>query len=367
MGRSDVLPFWFGEPDAVTASFIRDAAHRALEAGDTFYHHNLGSEPLRQALSAYLSARHQPVSADRVAITSSGVNAIMLAAQTVVSPGDRVVAVVPLWPNVTEIPAILGARVHRVGLRFAAPDATGARWHLDIEELLEALTPDTTMLILNSPSNPTGWVMGSDPMARVLAHCRERGIWILSDEAYERLVFDGSRQAPSFLDVAADDDRLIVANTFSKAWQMTGWRLGWLVLPASLAADVAKLIEYNTSCAPGFVQAGALVAVRDGEPLVHSFVDELQTRRDTLVQALREIPGVSCDVPAGAMYLFFSLEGERDSLALAKHLVRDAGIGLAPGSAFGPEGEGFLRWCFARPVEQLRSAAERLAGTLAGR
>ena len=357
MGLNDVLAFWFGEPDLVTPAFIREAAKTALDAGDTFYRHNLGLPELRACLSEYASRLHGRVDVDRIAVTSSGVNALMLAGQLLLSPGDEVVAVVPLWPNVTEIPRILGANVTRVPLHI---DPATRRWTLDLDRLLAAITRSTRMVIVNSPSNPTGWVMPRGQMAALLEHCRQAGVWILSDEAYERLVFDGSLQAPSMLDLAGPEDRLIVANTFSKSWQMTGWRLGWLVVPPTLLDDLAKLIEFNTSCAPGFVQQAGIVAVRDGESVVRSFVDELSRRRDALVGALRAIPGLEIGEPEGAMYAFFSVDGQRDSLALAKALVRERGLGLAPGIAFGAEGEGFLRWCFAKPVELLVDGAARL-------
>ena len=364
MGIDDVLAFWFGEPDAVTASFIRETAKAALDAGDTFYGHNLGLPALREELSRYLGRLHGPVAVDRIAVTNSGVNALMLASQLLLSPADRVVAVVPLWPNVTEIPRILGAEVERIPLHI---DPATLRWELDLDRLLAAVTSATRLVIVNSPSNPTGWVMPREQMSALLERCRRTGTWILSDEAYDRLVFDGSTQAPSMLDLATPQDRVIVANTFSKSWQMTGWRLGWLVVPPSLLDDLGKLIEFNTSCAPGFVQQAGLVAVRDGEPVVHGFVEELGRRRDALLEALRTMPGVEVGEPQGAMYAFFRVEGERDSLALAKALVREQRLGLAPGVAFGPEGEGFLRWCFARPVEQLLEGATRLARHLDAR
>lgn len=360
-GNPDVLPFWFGEPDGVTPAFIRDAAAAALAAGDTFYVHNLGIAPLRAALSRYLSRWHRPVAADRIAVTSAGVNALMLAAQLIVSPGDRVVAVVPLWPNVTEIPRILGADVERIPLHT---DQQG-KWVLDLARLLQAMTPGTRAVIINSPGNPTGWVMPRDDMQTLLAHARRLGIWIVSDEAYERLVFDGSSCAPSILDFAEPDDRVLVANTFSKAWQMTGWRLGWLVVPPSLLDDLSKLIEFNTSCAPGFVQQAAVAALDHGEPTVAAFVNELRSRRDTLFTELSRIDRVTVGRPDGAMYLFFKVAGVTDSLRLAKELVREAGLGLAPGAAFGPEGEGYLRWCFAKPAASLQEGARRLAAHLA--
>ena len=361
MGAEGVLAFWFGEPDAVTPAFIREAAAAALEAGDTFYRPNLGLPDLRSALAGYLSNLHRPVAPGRIAVTSSGVSGLMLACQLLLSPGDRATAVVPLWPNLTAIPEVLGASVDRVAL---ALDPDTGRWRLDLDQLLAAITPQTRLLLLNSPCNPNGWVADSDTLAAILAHCRRTGTWVLSDESYERLVFDGPC-APSMLDLAEPDDRLIVANTFSKAWRMTGWRLGWLVAPEACMPDLAKLVEFNTSCAPGFVQQAGLAALRAGEPVIRDFVLELGHRRDVLVDALRAIPRIRLGMPDGAMYAFFRVEGVDDSLALAKALVREERLGLAPGAAFGPEGEGFLRWCFARPEKDLLEGASRLARFLA--
>ncbi|MGU7769367.1 pyridoxal phosphate-dependent aminotransferase [Burkholderia sp. MR1-5-21] len=360
-GVPDVLPFWFGESDRVTPDFIRDAAAAALRDGATFYTHNLGTGTLRDALAAYVSARHGATAADAIAVTSSGVNALMLAAQLLVGPGDRVVAVTPLWPNLVEIPKILGAQVECVPLGYGR-----AGWQLDVGRLLAALTPGTRMLLLNSPNNPTGWTMSRDDQLAVLAHCRRHGIWLVADEVYERLAFDATG-ARSFLDIASRDERVVVVNSFSKAWAMTGWRLGWLVAPASVMGDLAKLVEYNTSCAPGFVQAAGEVALRDGEPFVRTFVAALRDARDHLVAALRTLPDVEVPPPPGAMYVFLRLPGSDDSLAFCKTLVRDAGLGLAPGRAFGPEGEGFVRWCYACDPARLDAGVERLRRFLAGR
>ncbi|KVH78142.1 aspartate aminotransferase [Burkholderia cepacia] len=358
-GVPDMLPFWFGESDRVTPDFIRNAATAALRDGETFYTHNLGTAPLRDAIAAYVSARHGATAADTVAVTSSGVSALMLAAQLLVGPGERVVAVTPLWPNLVEIPKILGARVECVPLGYGE-----AGWQLEIGRLLAALTPDTRMLLINSPNNPTGWTMSRDDQRAVLAHCRRHGIWLVADEVYERLAF-GADGAPSFLDIASRDERVVVVNSFSKAWAMTGWRLGWLVAPAAVMGDLSKLVEYNTSCAPSFVQAAGEVALRDGEPFVRSFVAALRDARDHLVAALRTLPGVEVPPPPGAMYLFLRLPGAADSLAFCKTLVREAGLGLAPGRAFGPEGEGFVRWCYACDPARLDAGVERLRSFLA--
>jgi aspartate/methionine/tyrosine aminotransferase len=345
----------------VTPPFIRDAASAALASGATFYTHNLGIAPLRETLARYVSALHGPTSVEHVAVTSAGVNALMLAAQLVVGAGDRVVAVTPLWPNLVEIPKILGAQVDTVSLVYGAEG-----WRLDLERLLAALTPDTKLLMLNSPNNPTGWVMSRDEQRVVLEHCRRHGIWIVADEVYERLYYAGEpgESAPSFLDLAARDERVICVNSFSKAWLMTGWRLGWIVAPASLMDDLGKLVEYNTSCSPAFVQQAGIAAIEQGAAFTRELVADLRASRDHLVRALSSVPGVDAKAPPGAMYVFFSLPGASRSLDLCKALVRDARLGLAPGSAFGPEGEGFVRWCYACDTARLDADVERLKAYL---
>ena len=356
----DVLPFWFGESDQVTPAFVRRAAADALDRGATFYTHNLGIPRLRDALATYVGALHGPTSAADVVVTSAGVNALMLAAQLVIGPGDRTVAVTPLWPNVVEIPKILGASVETVSLTFGTDG-----WTLDVERLISALTPGTRALIVNSPNNPTGWVMPRADQQVVLDHCRLHGIWILGDEVYERLWFGDGPTAPSFLDIADRDERVICVNSFSKSWLMTGWRLGWMVLPESLTADLGKLIEYNTSCAPSFVQEAGITAVTDGEAFVRDLIVELRTSRDHLVAALARLPGVEVHAPHGAMYVFFKVDEAEDSLAFCKRMVREARIGLAPGSAFGDDGEGFVRWCFACKPDRLDEGVRRFREALA--
>lgn len=364
MSRADVLPFWFGEPDEVTPNFIRDAAKTALDGGDTFYTHNLGSPALREALAAYSSRLHRPTDVANIAVTSSGVSALMLVAQLLLNPGDRVVAVTPLWPNLLEIPKILGAKVVSVPLHLGV-EAGLPRWELDLDQLIAALTPGTRALLLNSPNNPTGWTIRREQQHALLAHCRKLGIWVLADDVYERLVYDtGAGCAPSFLDICDPQDRVVSTNSFSKSWLMTGWRLGWTQVPATLMSGLGKLIEYNTSCAPGFVQRAGVVAIEQGEPLLRHTVARYRAARDALHARLSSpamaAAGVLAPKPDGAMYLFFRIAGQTDSLALCKRLVAEAGLGLAPGSAFGPEGEGAIRWCFANSLDKLADGADRL-------
>ena len=361
LGRTDVLAFWFGESDEPTPGFIRDAAVRSMQAGETFYAHNLGLPELREAIAGYTGALHGPIGAERIAVTSSGVNALMLAMQALAGPGDEVVAVVPVWPNLTAQPQILGARVTRVSLK-----AHGGAWRLDLDELLARVTTDTRVLLVNAPNNPTGWTLTCAEQQAILAHCRRTGTWIVADEVYERLFYGpGARCAPSFLDIAARDDRLVVAHSFSKSFLMTGWRLGWLVVPPTLLAAIGNLIEFNTSCAPVFVQRAGLAALAGAGDFVPGLIQRLRHCRDTLLPQLAAVPGVQVAVPDGGMYAFFRVEGQNDSLAFAKRLVAEAGLGLAPGVAFGDEAEGWLRWCFAaRDPARLGQGVERLRAFL---
>jgi aspartate/methionine/tyrosine aminotransferase len=374
MGRADVLPFWFGEPDEVTPDFIRDAAKSALDAGDTFYTHNLGLPALREALAAYSSRLHRPTDPEQIAVTSSGVSALMLVAQLLLNPGDRVVAVTPLWPNLLEIPKILGADVVTVPLQLDTAH-TPLRWALDLDRLIDTLVPGTRALLLNSPNNPTGWMITRAQQQVLLDHCRKLGIWVLADDVYERLVYDGPADgtacAASFLDLCDPEERVVSTNSFSKSWLMTGWRLGWMQIPRALMTGLGKLIEYNTSCAPGFVQRAGVVAVEHGDAIVQRTVARYRSARDLLFARLSSPglrnAGVLAPQPDAAMYLFFRIEGEQDSLALCKRLVAEAGLGLAPGSAFGPEGEGAIRWCFASAPEKLAEGADRLERFLSAR
>ncbi|MHB1248156.1 MAG: pyridoxal phosphate-dependent aminotransferase [Polaromonas sp.] len=374
MGRSDVLKFWFGESDEVTPAFIRDAAAASLRQGETFYAHNLGLPELRDAIARYVTALRSPgaapVGAGRIAVTSGGVNALMLAVQALVDAGDEVVVVTPVWPNLTAQPAIMGAAVKCVSLKPVA-----GRWQLDMAELLDAITSGTRLLIVNSPNNPTGWTLTRAEQETLLAHCRRTGTWILADEVYERLYFEPTPNgcAPSFLDIASSEDRLLVAHSFSKSFLMTGWRLGWLVLPPAVTQHMGKLIEFNTSCAPVFVQRAGLLAIERTDDVTPRVAKHLKTCRDTLVPLLQAVPDVQVAPARGGMYAFFRLQDQTrfgDSFETAKRLVVEAGLGLAPGDAFmvhpAPEARGWLRWCFAsQDLARLGQGVDRLNRWLA--
>jgi aspartate/methionine/tyrosine aminotransferase len=365
MGREGVLPFWFGESDEVTPEFIRQAAIVSLQAGETFYSHNLGLPALREAVAQYASLLHQPITINRIGITAGGVSALMLACQTLLDAGDEVVVVTPVWPNLTAQPAIMGAKVRCVSL---APD-TDRAWQLDMQKLWEEVTANTKLLILNAPNNPTGWTLTRAEQELILAHCRKTGTWILADEVYERLYYGGDTAngcAPSFLDIATAHDRVIAVGSMSKSFLMTGWRVGWLVMPDGMSAQVGKLIEFNTSCSPVFIQKAAALALQRTDVVTPRVVAHLHQCRDRLIKLLQETQDVKVAAAPGGMYAFFQIEGHNDALQTAKRLVLEAGIGLAPGNAFAPESQGWLRWCFAsKDLSRLDEGVSRLRAWMA--
>jgi aspartate/methionine/tyrosine aminotransferase len=363
LGRDDVLAFWFGEGDEVTPEFVRQAAIDSLQQGETYYAHNLGLPALRQAIAEHMGQNHpgpqgQGVAVERVAVTAGGVNALMLAVQALVNPGDDVLAITPVWPNLLAQPRIMGAHLRTLPLR-----AVNASWQLDLDALIDAIGPQTRLLILNAPNNPTGWTLSRQEQLAILQRCRETGTWILADEVYEALYYAPTDNAcaPSFLDVAQPQDRLVVAHSFSKSFLMTGWRLGWLVMPPDMIEAMGKLIEFNTSCCSVFTQRAGLAALQRRQDITPRVVAHLKACRDTLVGGLQALPGLDVSLPLGGMYAFFRLPGHDDGLVTAKRLVTEAGLGLAPGEAFGPEAAGWLRWCFAsQDPQRLRLGVERL-------
>jgi len=355
MADAEIIRLWFGEPDLTTPAFICDAATKAMNEGKTFYVPSLGVPELRQTVAEYQTRlKGRPIAADRIVITASGMSAIQLVVQLLVDPGDTVLTTSPLWPNISEASRLAGATVELI--EMAVKDG---RWTLDMQKLVEAIARRPKALFINSPCNPTGWMMTAAEQRIVLDLCRKHGVWLLVDEVYERIVFEGDL-APSVLSIAEPEDRVIAINSFSKNWSMTGWRLGWLVAPADVIDDLAKLQEFNTASAASFVQWAGITAIRDGEPFLAHQVDRLRRGRDLVHQRLAAHPRIRTTKPAGALYSFFAVDGMTDSLAFATKLAGKDKVGLAPGVAFGPGGEGHLRLCFASEVETLSRALDRL-------
>jgi aspartate aminotransferase len=357
MGRDDVIPLWFGESDLPTPKFICDAAARALAAGDTFYQPNPGIAELRTALADYMNRLYRTkLTLDNVIVSASGMNALMLVMQSLIDPGDVVVTTTPAWPNLPAVPRILTGEIRDVPLSPA-----NAGWRLDLDRLLDACDARTRVIFLNSPNNPTGWMMSGEQQKAVLEFARKRGIWIVSDEVYARIVYDRP-VAPSFLEQSLPDDRVIVVNSFSKTWSMTGWRLGWITAPAELGPTFEMLTEYNIAGPAGFVQRAGVVAVHQGEPSVQETVERYRAGRDLMVERIASIPRMSLPTPDAAFYGFIRVHGMVDSVAFAKALLAGTGVGLAPGAAFGNHSDDFVRLCFAASLPTLEQAFDRIEG-----
>jgi aspartate aminotransferase len=355
VGRRDVIGLWAGESDLPTPKAFCDAASAALAAGQTFYSQNRGIPALREAIAAYYARLSGlDVADERIAATSSGMNSVMLVAQAIIEPGDNVVCVTPSWPNILRAVTITGGEVRSVPLSHGEDG-----WHLDLQRLFDACDARTRAIYYASPGNPTGWMLEGDQQRQLLDFARARGIAILADEVYQRIVYDRP-YAPSMLEFAGPDDPVFVINSFSKAWAMTGWRMGWLVYPRHMLETFEKLIQFNTSGGQAFLQAGACVALNEGEPFVQSFVERCRGGQRIVLERLRAMPGVHVVPNKASFYLMFSVEGVTDTLEFCKRAVLEAGVGLAPGVAFGDESAQQIRLCYARSDESLIEALDRL-------
>lgn len=353
----DMIKLWFGEGDEATPEFVRKAAAAALEKGETFYAPNRGIAPLLQAISDYLKRAYgAEIGADRIVVTASGMNAIMITIQCLIEPGDSAVVVGPIWPNGRAAIKAMGGEPRDV---FLQPQDDG-RWKLDLQQLFDACDETTKLIMINSPGNPTGWVASEAELKAILDFCRERGIWILSDEVYGRIIYGGAKHAPSYYTLAQPEDPVVIVNSFSKSWSMTGWRLGWIVAPPRLCAVVEKMTEFNISHPTTFVQWGGVTALNDGDSYIEGLVERYSRAADMVYQALAPLPRVRLAKPEGAFYAFFGLDGMTDSLDTCVELARKARVGLAPGIAFGPAGEGRIRLCYAASLPKLSEALERL-------
>jgi aspartate aminotransferase len=362
-GRSDTEFLCFGESDQQSPPGAITALTEALAQGETRYPDVRGLPPLRAALAEYLTAIHAlPVPESRVLVTASGMAALAVALSAIVRAGDRVVLHEPAWPNAGNAARLRGAEV----VALALDARQDGRFHLDLDKLDQALV-GARCFILNSPNNPTGWTATRTELQAILDLCRKHGCWLLSDEVYSRLVYDGSGVAPSVLDIAEPHDRVIVCNSFSKTWVMTGWRLGWLVVPEGTRDDMAEIVECAHSGVAPFIQHGGLAAVADTKTL-ETFRAHCAEGRAIAAEFLGALPGVHYASPDGAFYAFIKVDGMTDSVQVAQDLVMRHGIAIAPGVAFGESGEGWLRVCFAVAPERLRRALGRLsAGLSSGR
>ncbi|TIW19934.1 MAG: pyridoxal phosphate-dependent aminotransferase [Mesorhizobium sp.] len=354
--REGLIPLWAGEGDLPTPSFISDAAARGLADGETFYTWQKGIPELRQALARYY-ARHfgKTFAEEEFIVTASGMHAIQLAIDAIAGSGDEVIYLSPAWPNFAAAAGVAGAVPVPVTL-----DQSGNGWSCDVDKIASAITPRTKLLFINTPSNPTGWTADRETLQAILDLARAKGLWIIADEIYS-LFHYGHGRAPSFLDVATPEDRILFVNSFSKNWAMTGWRVGWIKTHPALQQVFENLIQYSTSGVAQFMQRGAVAALDEGDGFIAEQVERAHAARDLVCGIIGETGKARFTVPQGAFYLFFRLDGLTDSRKAAFDIVDNANVGLAPGTAFGPGGEAFLRLCFHRRLDHLDEAAHRLA------
>jgi aspartate aminotransferase len=351
----DVDFLCFGESDQPSPNSALDAAIGALRDEHTRYPDVRGLPALRGALSSYLSRLHaKPVAESRIQVTASGMAAISVAMTAILRAGHRVVLHSPAWPNIASAARLRGALVEQIDLDVQ--EDGGFRLNLD---KLDAMMEGTRAFVLNTPGNPTGWTASETELRAIREIANRHGAWIISDEVYSRLVYDGHAAAPSMLDIAESDDRIIICNSFSKTWKMTGWRLGWMVVPEAASEAIVDIVEAVHSGVAPFTQRAGVAAIADTES-VEGFRAYCATGRDLASQALAGLNGIRYQPPDGAFYAFLAVEGLDDSLDLAKKLVTRHGVAVAPGVAFGSAGEGWLRVCFAQSATLMERAMQRL-------
>jgi aspartate/methionine/tyrosine aminotransferase len=362
-GRDGLTPLWAGEGDLPTPSFICEAATRSLAAGETFYTWQRGIPELRAALARYHTQLYgREFSADEFYVVGSGMQAIQIVTACVAGAGDEMLIPTPTWPNAAGAAGIVGATPVEVPMSFGNDG-----WSLDLDRLGAAVTPRTRALFVVSPSNPTGWTATREELTALLALARRHGLWIIADETYARFWYGEGPRAPSFFDVMEPEDRILFVNTFSKNWAMTGWRIGWIVAHPSLGQVVENLIQYSTSGVAAFMQRAAVTALERGEGFVDHLIERARRGRDIACDVLGATGRCRFVPPAGAFYLFFTVDGETDTRRLVMRLIDEANVGMAPGTAFGAGGEHFLRLCFARNAAQLEAAVGRVAEVLSRR
>ncbi|HEY7901136.1 MAG TPA: pyridoxal phosphate-dependent aminotransferase [Caulobacteraceae bacterium] len=356
LGDEALIPLWFGEGDLPAPAFIGAAMARAVADGHVFYTHQNGVRALRQALADYQSGLGATrIDAERITVTTSGMHAILMAVMMVAAPGDNIIAVDPVWPNIGG-----AARVAGVALRSVRMDEGPDGWSLDLDRLAAAMDARTRMVFFASPGNPTGAMLPMATQRAILGLCRARGAWLVADEVYNRVVF-GARSAPTILDHAEDEDRLLVVNSFSKSWAMTGWRIGWITHPPSLGPTLAMITQYSNSGVATFIQHAAVAAVQDGEPFVAKFRDYCEAGMAIVCDALDALPRVRMGArPKAGMYAFFRVDGLPDARAACLDILQKTRVGLAPGAFFGPGSESYFRICICRSPSSLHEAMERL-------
>jgi len=358
----DVLHFELGEPDFDTPSNVVNAACDALKNGDTHYTSSMGVYSLREAVqkTTQLSRGFMP-DIDQILVTPGANSIIYLAVSCLVNPGEEVIVPDPGFPTYFSAIRYCGA------VPVSVPLHESNQFRLDPDDLREQITPKTRLIIINSPSNPTGSVMTSEEIDEVARVAEEHDIYLLSDEIYARMVFQGGNafHTPAVLDKCRE--RTIIINGFSKAFAMTGWRLGVVIGPKAVIEKMGLVIQTIVSCVPPFIQQAGVEAIVGGQDAAMEMLVEYQKRRDILISGLNEIPGIQCVKPEGALYAFANiLETGLSSEQFSDFALHKAGVALLPGNHFGCYGEGYVRLCYVNSLENIERAITRLDQALRG-
>jgi aspartate/methionine/tyrosine aminotransferase len=351
-----------GEPDFPTPAHVIEAGVRALRDGFTKYSASPGIPELRAAVADSMAWRGVHTSADAVVVTAGSKLALFHVLLALLEPGDEVLYPDPGYPAYESVSAFAGAHLVPYSVDPARADG------VDMAELAAKMSPRTRVLILNSPHNPTGTAIGADALSEIAALAERHDVTVISDEIYGRLTFTGST-APSIAALPGMASRTVIVDGFSKTYAMTGWRLGYGVMPAPVAAAVTKLVNNSTACTPVFVQLAGVAALRGPQAGVGEMVEALRRRRDVVVAALSAMPGVVCPTPHGAFYVFPDV---RDALRrldvssdrLAAMLLDDHDVACLPGTAFGAFGRGYLRFSYTASLSSIEAAMTRVAACL---
>jgi aspartate/methionine/tyrosine aminotransferase len=353
----DIVHLEIGEPDFTTPQNIVDAAKEALDNGFTHYTPSPGLPEAREAIAAYVERTRPGVecSPDEVVITPGAKPIMFYAMMATVDEGDEVIYPNPGFPIYESVINFLG------GVPVALPLREKNAFRLDVNELEERITAKTRMLILNTPQNPTGGILTADDLRDISELAVKHNLIVFSDEIYSRMTYDGFEHS-SILKYPGMKERTIMLDGFSKTYAMTGWRLGYGVMPSSIAALVAKLQTNCTSCTSSFTQVAGIEALTGPQDVAEEMIIEFRRRRDVIVDGLNAIPGFRCHRPQGAFYVFPNIEGTgRSSAFMADYLLNEAGVACLSGTAFGAHGEGFIRFSYANSIENIEKALQRIA------
>lgn len=354
--KPNIISLAQGDSFLHTPNFICDAAYKAMQEGKTHYGPVLGQAPLKDALAKYYkNILDVDISTNRISVTSSGTTSLHWALNSIVQEDDEVVCITPIWRNIMGIVNLSGGKPVQVPLDYDS----NSGWSLDLEKLFAACTSRTKAILIVSPSNPTGWVMNKEEMQAILDFTRQRGLWIVADAVYNRLMY-GQKTAPDFMEIAEENDLVYSVNSFSKSWSMTGWRLGWIIGPKQAEPVLSNLALYENMGAPTFNQYGAIAALEQGEEFIEHHKDLWEKNLNILDERFSKNDKIDFVRPDSTFYSFFKVKGENDCTDICRRLIDEAGVSLAPGCSFGDDFSGWIRMCFAVSEEDLIKALDRI-------